>query len=360
LEGDVNHAPSNSEGTLSSTHCLSNDRRVPSSQQVFIAKTNNATMDPKSRLIGFVPSYNGDAFTLYNYINCAKQWLIIAGGDKLENVMLLLSKLEGKAAISINHGFKFSNVELALKQECRDNREFNTLLIELAYVKRKGSYKDLIFEIKQKLFFIKSKLMVKYNEQTIVEEVINPYINTAQNTLRNSLTYDDQIYVSNCSFNETAIKILQLEAEGRFDKIKQKFSNILPPPRIINNNSYPQIVKPMYPQNQQNHKHTYPPTQRSTTKSYFKQNLSQKPIQKLVNQTEDVSMRTALQLRSGQINLGRGMIAEEVFHHEDETELNDEQYFQYPHEYSQYCEENEIENETQTNFQELPKQQKES
>ncbi|VVC93819.1 unnamed protein product [Leptidea sinapis] len=71
-------------------------------------------------------------------------------------------------------------------------------------------------------------------------------------------------------------------------------------------------------------------------------------------------MRTAPQLRPGQINLGRGMIAEEVFHHEDETELNDEQYFQYPHEYSQYCEENEIENETQTNFQELPKQEKES
>ncbi|VVC90308.1 unnamed protein product [Leptidea sinapis] len=141
LEGDVNHPPSNSEGTLSSTHSLSNDRRVPSSQQVFIAKTNNATVDPKS-LIGFVPSYNGDAFTLYNYINCAKQWLIIAGG---------------KAAISISmidHGFKFSNVELALKQECGDNREFNTLLIELANVKRKGSYKDLIFEIKQKLSFL--------------------------------------------------------------------------------------------------------------------------------------------------------------------------------------------------------------
>ncbi|VVC93818.1 unnamed protein product [Leptidea sinapis] len=182
LEGDVNHPPSNSEGTLSSTHNLSNDRRVPSGQQVFTAKTNNATMDPKS-LIGFIPSYNGDAFTLYNYINCAKQWLIIAGGDKPEYVMLLLSKLEGKAAISISmidHGFKFSNVELALKQECGDNREFNTLLIELANVKRKGSYKDLIFEIKQKLFFIKSKLMDKYNEQTLVEEVMNPYMNTAQ------------------------------------------------------------------------------------------------------------------------------------------------------------------------------------
>ncbi|VVC96113.1 unnamed protein product [Leptidea sinapis] len=262
----------------------------------------------------------------------------------------------------IDHGFKFSNVKLALKQECGDNREFNTLLIELANVKRKGSYKDLIFEIKQKLFFIKSKLMDKYNEQTIVEEVMNPYINTAQNTLRNSLPYHDQIYVSNCSFNETATKILQLEAEGRFDNIKQKFSNILPPPRIINN-SYPQIVKPMYPQNQQNHKHTYPPAQRSIKQrlqtirpntqqyyrqqhpnqnnvfrsqpQYFKQFQSQQPIQKLVNETEDVSMRTAPQIRSGQIHLGREMIAEEVFHHEDETELNDEQYFQYPHEYTQ-------------------------
>ncbi|VVD00536.1 unnamed protein product [Leptidea sinapis] len=230
--------------------------------------------------------------------------------------------------------------------------------------------------------------MDKYNEQTIVEEVMKPYINTAQNTLRNSLPYHDQIYVSNCSFNETATKILQLEAEGRFDNIKQKISNILPPPLIINNNSYPQIVKPMYPQNQQNHKHTYPPTQRSINQrlqtirpntqqyyrqqypnqnnvfrpqpQYFKQFQSQKPIQKLVNETEDGSMRTAPQLRPGQINLDKGMIAEELFHHEDETELNDEQYFQYPHEYSQYCEENEIENETQINFQELPKQEKES
>ncbi|VVC87863.1 unnamed protein product, partial [Leptidea sinapis] len=101
LEGDVNHPPSNSKGTLSSTHNLSNDRRVPSSQQVFITKTNNAAMDPKS-FICLVPLYYGDAFTLYNYINCAKQWLIIAGGDKPEKVMLLLSKLEGKAAISIS------------------------------------------------------------------------------------------------------------------------------------------------------------------------------------------------------------------------------------------------------------------
>ncbi|VVC90307.1 unnamed protein product [Leptidea sinapis] len=204
--------------------------------------------------------------------------------------------------------------------------------------------------------------MDKYKEQTIVEEVMNPYINTAQNTLRNSLPYHDHIYVSNCSFNETTTKILKLEAEGRFDNIKQKFSNILPHSRIINNNSYSQIVKPMYPQNQQNHKHTYPPTQRSINQrlqtirpntqqyyrqqypnpnnvfrpqhQYFKQNLSQKPVQKLVNETEDVSMRTAPQLRPGQINLGRGMIAEEVFHHEHESELNYEEYFQYPHEYS--------------------------
>ncbi|VVC97738.1 unnamed protein product [Leptidea sinapis] len=293
-------------------------------------------MDPTS-LIGFVPSYNGDAFTLYNYINCAKQWMTIAVGNKPENVMLLLSNLEGKAAISISmvdHGFKFSNVESALKQECGDNREFNTLIIELANVKREGSYKDLIFELKQKFFFIKSNLMDKYNEQTIVEEVMNPYIHMAQNTLRNSLPYHDQIYVSNCSFNETATKILQLEAEGRFDNINQKFSNILPPPRVINN-SNPKTVKPMYPQNQQNYKHiNYPPTQRSINQrlqtvrpntqqyyrqqwnpnpnnvftrpqhQYFKQNESQKPIQNnLANETEDVSVRTGPQLRAEQIKL---------------------------------------------------------
>lgn len=360
LLGGVNHPPSSIEGSDSSIGSLSNDSRVPDLQQVSVEQTLNKIMDPKT-LISFVPSYNGDAFTLYNYINCAKQWLSIAGGETPQNVMLLLSKLEGKAAITISmvdHDFQWFNIESILKQECGDNREFNTLLIELANVKKKTTYKDLIFELKQKLFFIKSKLLDKYTDKMLVEEVMEPYINTAQNTLWNSLPYHDQIYVSNCNFNETATKILQLEAEGRFDNIKQKFSNLLPPPRVIN--SYPQYSKPMYPQNNFNpqntsypkntfnpqNKHTYPTTQHSFNQRFqmrpnfnyhkqswhpnynnnvfnksqhpfFKQNQS-KPMNR--QNSNDVSMRTAPNVREGQINLGKGMVAEEVFHHDNYLE----------------------------------------
>ncbi|CAG4930412.1 unnamed protein product [Colias eurytheme] len=311
-------------------------------------------MDPKT-LLSFVPTYDGDAFNLYNFINCAKHWLQIAGGDTPPNVMLLLSKLESKAAMTISmvdHDFKWKNIELTLKKECGDNREFNTLLIELSNVKRKGSYKDLIFELKQKLFFIRSKLLDKYSEKTLVDEVMEPYINTAQNALRNSLPYHDQIYVSNCGFEETAARILQLEAEGRFDNIKQKFSSILPPPRIVQQGysqhkpnfvnqkhsypNYPQNPRINYNNNNYNHNHNqsnnnfhqkYPwkPNPNNVfnkpQNSYFKRN-QYRPVNRNINETEDVSMRTAPQLRPGQTNLGKGLVAEEVFHTNNIDEAN--------------------------------------
>ncbi|CAG4958196.1 unnamed protein product [Colias eurytheme] len=46
-------------------------------------------MDPKT-LLSFVPTYDGDAFNLDNFINCAKHRLQIASGDTPPNVMLLL------------------------------------------------------------------------------------------------------------------------------------------------------------------------------------------------------------------------------------------------------------------------------
>ncbi|CAF4892441.1 unnamed protein product [Pieris macdunnoughi] len=170
-----------------------------------------------SKTLFRVPSYNGDPIKLYYYLNCAKQWLDSVG-ETQENVMLLLGKLEGKAAIYVSmtdHGFKWEHIEEILKQEC--NKEDNTLIIEILNLKRHGSFQDLIRDLKQKLFFIKSKLWYIHRDPILVDAVMVPYMNVAQITLRNSLPYRDQIYVSFNSFAETASKILQLEAQGRFD-----------------------------------------------------------------------------------------------------------------------------------------------
>lgn len=321
----------------------STSNNVPLASCPIKVPSDKVTMDP-SKLIGFVPSYDGDSDTIYTYLNNAKQWLSIAGGNTPPNVMLLLSKLIGKASIvvsMIDHSFNWDIVEEALKSECGDNREFNTLLVELSTIKKKTSYKDLIFELKQKLFYIKSKLNDKHKNIRLVEEIMDPYINTAQNTLRNSLPYHDQIYVSNCTFNDTARKILQLEAEGRFYNIKQKFSNLLPAPKLLYNNFGQH--KPV-PQNNYVPQHSYPTSspQRVITNvnnsqpyhvrnpwrpnyqsnvfarpqhKYFNRSIVPPPPRPVVSQSQDVTMRTAPQLRPGQVNLGKGYVAEEVFHY---------------------------------------------
>lgn len=340
---------------------------APSENQVPV----NSAMDP-NKLVGYVPSYDGDAFTIYNYLNSARQWLNIAGGTTPQNVMLLLGKLTGKASLiisMINHKFNWDLIESSLKFECGDNRAFNTLLLELTNVKKKGTYKELIFELKQKLFFIRCKLMDQYKSERIVEEIMEPYINTAQNTLQNSLPYHDQIFVSDCSFNDTVAKILQLEAGGRFDNIKQKFSNLFPSPRVItqqppiqyaipqemphssrsqmlNNEQYPikvnnapyhsrypwtpnpnnVFMRPRHHYFNGNGRHQF-----SDNKNYHRQ---YKP--------EDVTMRTAPPpLRHGQVNLGKGFVAEEVFYHpEDMQDMQDTHYGSteqnYPSEYLEY------------------------
>lgn len=363
------------EGNTGSIPQVSGHNQVPL-QQTSVHQSSVPAIDPKT-LIGFVPSYDGDPFTIYNYLNNARQWLHIVGGNTPLNVMLLLSKLQGRAATivsMVDHGFNFDNIEAVLKTECGDNREFNTLLVELANVKKKGSYKDFIFELKQKLFFIKSKLTDKHglSNKTLVEEVMEPYINTAQNTLRYSLPYHDQVFVSNCNFNDTVQKILQLEAEGRFDNIKQKFSNILPAPRIINQ-TFPQNQgRPPY---QHEHRYTYPVTPRSLQQRFNnmqhvprpqvpyhsrnpwtpnnnnvfqrpqhqffqqnkqgqqpQQNLNRNPQQRPNINGEDVTMRTAPPLKPGQVNLGKGYVAEELYYH-PETEEEQSQYEQNPDEY---------------------------
>lgn len=176
------------------------------------------------KLINFVPTYDGDATTIYNYITSSNQWLNLSGKNP-GNVMLLLSKLSGKAALTIsmlNHNFDWDLIVGALKSECGDNRGLNSLLTELSNLKRKGTYKEFIFELKQKLFFIKSKLADKYeNKASIVEEVMEPYIDMAQNTLRNSLPYHDQ-HISKITTvqNELNSKIVLLTNS----KFKQKYA----------------------------------------------------------------------------------------------------------------------------------------
>ncbi|CAF4906419.1 unnamed protein product [Pieris macdunnoughi] len=335
-------------------------------------------MDPKT-LLAYVPSYNGDPNRLYNYLNRAKQWLMRVGGESPDTTMLLISKLEGKAAACVSmmdHELKWANIEEILKSECGDNRELNTLLIEIVNLKRKNTYSELIFELKQKLFYMKSKLMDTYRDRNRVEDMMIPYVNVAQNTLRNNLPYHDQNFISNCSFTESVNRVLNFEAEGRFDNIKQKFSQILPPPKIIQN-----YIKPHYPMYnaagpsyqyprsynipQQHSRHVYPPTQRSINQriqsnrpnnawipnpnnvftkpkhDYFRGQQQHYPNQKfqqnrLPNETTDVSMRTAPHLRPGQINLGKGMVAEEVFFHEEN--MGEDVYYGYPHEYEEYGE----------------------
>lgn len=325
------------------------------------------TIEPK-HLINFVPNYNGDPLTIYNYLNNARQWLLAVGGNTPQNVMLLLTKLEGRAAIivsMINHSFNWEIIEATLKIECADNRELNTLLVELSNVKRKGSYKDLIFELKQKLFFIKSKLTDKHGptQQNLIDEIMEPYINTAQNSLRNSLPYHDQIFVSNCNFNETVNKVLQLEAEGRFDNIKQKFSNYLPAPRVINQiqpqwntpqykpmqniNNYPfhsqqnnsqrqKLYNPQFNNNRPSNSHfhnKYPWSpnpnnvfQRPPHPQFqqYRPNYNNYQPQRPNNNTqkpEDVTMRTAPPLKPNQVNLGKGFVAKELYHVENTNDL---------------------------------------
>lgn len=93
-------------------------------------------------------------------------------------MMNLICKLEGNAATCVytDHGFKWKNIEKILKDTCGDNREFNTLIVELMNLKRKGSFKDFISDLKQKLFYIKSKLLHSYNDQIIVDAVMMPYL----------------------------------------------------------------------------------------------------------------------------------------------------------------------------------------
>lgn len=327
-------------------------------------------MDPKT-LLEFVPVYSGDAQSLYHFLNTSRQWLEHVGATP-ENVMLLLGRLREKAAQSVSmieHNFQWNKIEKTLKNECGDNREFNTLLIELMNFKRRGSYSDFIHGIKQKLFFIKSKYSDDYNDE-IIDVLMKPYIDVAQNVLRNSLPYHDQIYISNCGFTESVNKILQLEAEGRFDNIKQKFANILPTPKLINN---PVSMKPnfsTYTPIAHYSKDVYPPTPRSFNQQhtqnnyhqrhpwkpnpnnifskpqheYFRQNNNQVRNNfqhRNMNTSEDVSMRTSSnrnKIRPGQIPLGRNMVAEEVFHNYEDTDSSHNEGYQYPHEYNEFIE----------------------
>ncbi|CAH4035734.1 unnamed protein product [Pieris brassicae] len=135
-------------------------------------------------------------------------------------------------------------------------------------------------------------------------------------------------------------------------------------------NQYPRSYN--VPQN--NSRHIYPPTQRSINQiiqtnrphytwipnpnnvfarpkhEYFKgqqqQNSPQRYQQnRLQNETTDVSMRTAPHIRSGQINLGKGMVAEEVYFHDEN--IGEGEYFEYPHEYEQYSDETFIDESSQ-------------
>lgn len=40
------------------------------------SETPTPTMADPIKYMGFVPSYDGDSFTIYNYLNSAQQWLI--------------------------------------------------------------------------------------------------------------------------------------------------------------------------------------------------------------------------------------------------------------------------------------------
>ncbi|CAH4033138.1 unnamed protein product [Pieris brassicae] len=119
-DSGVNHPPPGSEGNSSLFHS------VPSSLDSLGSNIKRELkMDPKTLLV-YITSYNGDANTLYNYLNSAKQWLMLVGGESPENTMLLISKLEGKASQFVSmmdHEFKwFPLIEEILKSECGDNR----------------------------------------------------------------------------------------------------------------------------------------------------------------------------------------------------------------------------------------------
>ncbi|XP_028175723.1 uncharacterized protein LOC114363962 [Ostrinia furnacalis] len=67
---------------------------------------------------------------------------------------------------------------------------------------------------------------------------------------------------------------------------------------------------------------------------YFQQmrmHQQQRPVAQTKPEMEDVSMRTAPQLKQNQINLGKGYVAEEVFYHPEASELEHyEEYEEYP------------------------------
>ncbi|VVC87864.1 unnamed protein product [Leptidea sinapis] len=99
-------------------------------------------------------------------------------------------------------------------------------------------------------------------------------------------------------------QVISLERSGqnRIHKIN-KITNTYPPTqRSIN-----QRLQTVRQNSQQYYRQQYPnPNNVFRPKhQYFKQNERQKPIQNFANETEDVPMRTAPQLRPGPINLGR-------------------------------------------------------
>lgn len=343
----------------------------------------NSNMESSSRTsnnininANYIPEYNGDSQTLYVFLKAANQFLAGTGGPNPQNVTAIISRITGRAAAIISmieHNFDWKFIVSELKKECGDNRDLESLQSEIANM-RKGprTYKDFIFELKQKLFFIKSRLQEDYEDDSIVHIALNPYVNTALIALKNNLPFNEQLCLINANFEQAISIILKLEAEGRFSQQRhQTITN-----KQTNNNSLPRGYPHANYQHNQPHfryqgfsnnaqRHSYPPTARSLQQKQHRPwqpvsnqnnwhyrpqyhndtlnrpkypypsrpnfpNNSARVTQQLKDQ--DVSMRSVLprnnaSTQPGQINLGRGMVAEEIFQHETETQVGNDENF---------------------------------
>lgn len=282
--------------------------------------------------------YDGEPMALYGFLNMCDQYLHVHG-TTYRTVGLLLSRLRGKAANCIaitTHNYNWVNIKNTLLRECDDGKTLAILQNEISSIRRKDSYAQFIEDVKKHLYVVRCKNSTLFREMEQLENAMRPYEETARQNIISQLPNHVQthFHISTNSFYDFCNEVKLLETKGviggRPNTPKPPSNQIIPQKSF--NNPYTQrqlapqsnyVNRPQYNNGQQNFsnnnnpRHTYPPTPRSLMRQRWEQNQQRQTFN---NNNRDVSMRTAQQPQNNagqrygpQVDLGRGFVAQELY-----------------------------------------------
>lgn len=309
-----------------------------------------------------IPIYNGDSDRLYPFLNAAKQF-IQTHGNNPRIIEQVLSRLKDKAAdvtCMVEHSYDWETIKNNLINRCGNGKTIDLYKHEVLNMNLDGgSYNDMILRLDKKIFAMESMLINQYNRDH-ARTVIEIYKQDAKTALIRQLPFNLQTQCISFNYNELCTYVQQLCAHNLLTerKISNKPNKVHyqhPPQNFVphNNNKsnnyqqrqYPVHMHPTSAPNQ-NQRHTYPPRPQSLMRQQWQRNESHqrfnnnnfnsRPAQNNNYQNNnyqpqnDVSMRTVNRssntARGPPIQLGRGLVAEELFNQENFPE-NENQNF---------------------------------